>query len=262
MHVFIGMRTNTSSHVPSIHLAETLAPIEGLDSYGECQAAAEPAKDFFQFVPLTERGLLISVGEMFGHGTGPAIVTAGLKASLRSLSGQWGRELTATVQALNRSLCDICPSDFYATLFCAEIDPLTRRLRYVSAAHESALPFRQRSRHVRRLPSTATVLGLTARAQFREQFMLLEAGDVLVVCSDGVTDISRRDGVELRERGVRLILGAVSMELSSRIMEATDEFRSGLPPADEQTVVVARLISPAASTQAACFASELALAAS
>ena len=250
----------------SVDPADTMTPIEGLDYYGECQAAAAPARDFFQFAALPERGLLMSIGEMSGHGTGAAIVTAGLKAALRSLSAQCCSELAATVQALNRSMCNISPSDFYATLFCAEIDPLTRRLRYVNAGHESALLFRQRSRHVRRLRCTGTVLGLTARAQFREQILSIEAGDVLVVCSDGVTDTSRSDGTEFREDGVRLILEqypeASAMELSSRIMDATDKFRGGLTLADDRTVVLARMINPAAGRQAASFTEELALAAS
>jgi sigma-B regulation protein RsbU (phosphoserine phosphatase) len=145
------------------------------------------------------------------------------------------------------------------------IDPGRRQLRYVSAGHEPALLFRPRSGRLRRLESTGTVLGLTARSKFREKTVLLEPGDVLVALTDGITDAADPRGNEFREEGVLRILeqhpDAGAVELSGRIMEAVDSFRPRSASADDRTVAVVRMIAAAAKGPLIRRAKDLAFAA-
>lgn len=225
--------------------------VEGLDYYGECRPASDLGGDFFDFVPLPERGLLLSIGDVSGHGIGAAIIMSGLQALLRSLSAGGNGQLPRVVQGLNRSVCDVSPANVYATLFYAWIDPARRLLKYVSAGHEPALLFRPGGR-TRRLESTGTVLGLTARSAFREAAVALEAGDVLVAFTDGVTEAADSHGHEFREEGVVRVLErypkAGAAELSGRILDSVANFRTPSSAADDRTVVVVRLV-PAVSKQ-------------
>ena len=171
----------------------------------------------------------------------------------------------ASCKALNRSVCDISPDSFYATLFYGLIDPVRQQLKYVSAGHEPALLFQQRSGRLRRLESTGTVLGLTTRSTFREKTISLEPGDVIVAFTDGITEAADPHGHEFREEGVLRILEqhprAGAVELSGRILEAVDSFRTRSASTDDRTVAVVRVIAASAKEPFDRHAEELAFAA-
>jgi phosphoserine phosphatase RsbU/P len=232
---------------------------EGLDYYGECQPAGYAVRDFFDCLALPGNGLLVFIGEISGAGTGARIITSALKALFRNGRFQALGNLGAFVQELNRSICDIAPYDLYATLFCAYLDPLRRQLQYISAGHELALLFERSSKRLRRLEHTGTVLGLTTRSAYCHRSMPIEAGDVLVTCTDGITDAAGANGQQFCEDGVAGVVrdnsNAEAAEMGKYIMEAAARIRAGLPPIDDETVVVVRVLS-AASKEPFCRAAE------
>jgi serine phosphatase RsbU (regulator of sigma subunit) len=72
------------------------------------------------------------------------------------------------VAELNRLVCNLCPNDFYATIFYARIYPGKSSFTYVNAGHESALLLRPDARRVFRLNAGGTVLGLTSHAKYEQ----------------------------------------------------------------------------------------------
>jgi sigma-B regulation protein RsbU (phosphoserine phosphatase) len=239
--------------------------IEGLDYYGERDPAGETGGDFFDFVPLKEQRLLVSIGDVSRRGSGARNILSRLRAFLRKLSMRESGDLPELVEGLNRSICDLSTDNFYATLFYVRIDPVPRQLRYVSAGHEPGLLFHRRSKRLRRLERTGTVLGLTARANYGQRTIPLEPGDTLVAFTDGITEATDSGGREFREHGVRGVLEAYpdasARELSQRILEAVAEFRQKSETTDDRTVVVVRLLDATVVRPVAEHAEELAVAA-
>ena len=238
---------------------------EGLDYYGECQPAGQTLRDFFDCLAFPRNGLLVFIGEVSGVGIGARIITSALQALFRNGRSQALGNLGAFVQELNRSICDFAPYDLYATLFCAYLDPLRRQLQYVSAGHELALLFAQSSKRLRRLERTGTVLGLTARSTYRHRTMSIEAGDVLVACTDGITDAVGGNGRHFCEHGVVGVVrnhsNAEAAEVGKHIMEAAERIRAGLPPVDDETVVIVRVLGAASKEPFCRYAEELTMAA-
>jgi hypothetical protein len=238
---------------------------EGLDYYGECQPAGQTFRDFFDCLALPRNGLLVFLGEVSGVGIGARIITSAVQALFRNRCFQALADLGTFVQELNRSICDIAPYDLYATLFCAYMDPFRRQLQYVSAGHELALLFEQSSKRLRRLECTGTVLGLTTRSGYRHRTISIEAGEILVACTDGITDAVGVDGRHLCEDGVvdvvRQNSNAKAAEMGKRIMEAAERIRASRPPTDDETVVIVRVLSAASKEPFYRHEEELAMAA-
>lgn len=228
-------------------------PVEGLDYYGERSPVGEPGGDFFEFLPLQPQ-LLVSIGDISRHGVGTNIILSGLQTLLRRLSVQKNGELPQLVEGLNRSMCDISPENFYATLFYVRIDPVLRQLRYVSAGHEPALLFHRRSNRPRRLERTGTVLGLTARANYRQHTLSMEPGDTLVAFTEGITEAAVL-------RALEEYPDADARELSGCILEAVETVPQSSPAADDRTVVVVRLVDRSAVRPVTAHSEELACAA-
>jgi sigma-B regulation protein RsbU (phosphoserine phosphatase) len=170
-------------------------PMAGLDYYGECRPARETAWDFFEFMPLDRHSLVCSVGRINGRGITAAFTMASLQAFLHSLTRHHRGSFAAVVRDLNRTIYEIAPDSFYASLFYARVDPERAQLHYVSAGHGPVMLLRRGETRLRRLENTGTVLGLSLRVDFRERTVDLQPGDLILAMTDGVTDVLADDQI-------------------------------------------------------------------
>jgi sigma-B regulation protein RsbU (phosphoserine phosphatase) len=173
------MKNSYPLHTPSV----------GLEYYGECRPAREASWDFYEFIPAEERSLVCSLGRIHGQGVSAALTMVSLQAFLRSLTRSHRGSFADLVEDLNRTVYEIAPDSFYASLFYAWIDPERSRLHYVSAGHGPALLIRTGQPRVLRLENTGTVLGLGPRVEFRQRAAPLQSGDLLLAMTDGVADV-------------------------------------------------------------------------
>jgi serine phosphatase RsbU (regulator of sigma subunit) len=91
--------------------------------------------------------------------------------------------------------------------------------------------------------------------------MSIEAGDLLIACTDGITDGAGNDVRGLREDGVAGIVrdnpSAGAAKMSKHIIEAAERFRASLPAIDDETVVVVRVLNAASKGPSRRHAEEL-----
>jgi sigma-B regulation protein RsbU (phosphoserine phosphatase) len=142
---------------------------------------------------------------------------AGVHAWLRALAGT--ATPVALMQKLNRFLCESTEPQRYVTLFYGELDPLQRRLVYVNAGHVP--PFLVGADGGRRrLTQGGPVLGLLDQAAHEMGQATLEAGDVLALVTDGVTEAFSERQEEMGDTPVFEALEAARGQGAEAILDA------------------------------------------
>jgi sigma-B regulation protein RsbU (phosphoserine phosphatase) len=130
----------------------------------------------------------------------------------------------------------------YATLFFAEYDDETRRLRYSNCGHPPAFLLR-RDDTVERLDSTSTVMGLFERWDCAIEELQLHPGDTLVLYTDGASEASNPAGEEFGEARLLETLKRNrefnSQELLAALLDQLRRF-SPYEQADDTTLIVAK----------------------
>lgn len=121
------------------HIQQSLLPhkaptISGWDIAGIAKPAEACSGDFFDFIPLPEGQLAVIVGDVSGHGFGPAILTASAHSYLHALT-RTEKNLATVLSITNELLIDDSPPEQYLTLFLLRIDPVKNTLEYVGAGH-------------------------------------------------------------------------------------------------------------------------------
>jgi serine phosphatase RsbU (regulator of sigma subunit) len=113
-----------------------LPPVPRLEGF-DIGAASHPlncaAGDFFDFIPMLDGSLGVVVGDVAGHGVGPALLMATSRAYLRAFArthSDLGEILTLVNQILSQDV-----EDRFVTLFFARLDPHRRSLTYANAGH-------------------------------------------------------------------------------------------------------------------------------
>jgi len=227
------------------HLYPKSSPqLPGFDVAGAVFPASEACGDYFDFIPLSKSTLALVVGDVAGHGLGPALQMVQTRAYLRAMLGG-GIPPAEAIHKLNMLLTEDTPQEAFVTLFMAVVDAQQRSLVYVGAGHEARLL--RASGVVETLPSTGLVLGVVPDAPLRRGGpKTLASGDLLLILTDGVLEaISPRKelfGWDRTMEAVRRNRNQSAKEIIDALFAAVCEFCPGQKQHDDVTVLVAKAL--------------------
>jgi serine phosphatase RsbU (regulator of sigma subunit) len=162
-------------------------PLGTLDYAGACVQTRHVGGDYYDFLDLGHERLGLVIGDIAGKGIAAALLMANLQANLRSQCAIAGGQPAELLRSVNRLFYDNTADNAFATVFYAEYDDRTRRLRFANCGHLPGLLLR-RTGDVERLDSTAPVLGLLTQWDCITGERQLLPGDVLAIYTDGITE--------------------------------------------------------------------------
>jgi hypothetical protein len=129
-----------------------------LDYAGICIQARHVGGDYYDFLDLGRDRLALVVGDIAGKGIAAALLMANLQANLRSQCAIALKAPKRFLASVNRMLFENTTPSAYATLFFAEYDDRSRRLRYANCGHLCALILHPNGK-IERLDSTCPSWG-------------------------------------------------------------------------------------------------------
>lgn len=171
-----------------------------LEYAGLCLQARQVGGDYFDFLDLGQQRLGLVIGDVSGKGIAAALLMANLQANLRSQCALALTHPELFLRSVNRLFYDNTVDSAYASLFFAEYDDDSRRLRYANCGHLSGLVLRDGG--CRRLDSTGTLLGLFQDWDCKFSEFELASGDLLALYTDGVTEALNDRGEEFGEENL------------------------------------------------------------
>jgi len=174
---------------------QALAPFGKLEYAGVCIQARRVGGDYYDFLNLGRERLGLVVGDIAGKGIAAALLMANLQANVRSQCALAVDHPRRFLESVNQAFFENTIESAYATLFFAEFDSETRRLRYANCGHLPALVLRNNGT-LERLDATCTVLGLFADWTCSVAETTLMPGDTLALYTDGVTESFNEEGEE------------------------------------------------------------------
>jgi len=176
-----------AKQVQSRLFPQTHPELKTVEYAGLCLQAREVGGDYFDFLNLGRQRLGFIIGDVSGKGIAAALLMANLQANLRSQCAMAVDQPELLLKSANRLFYENTGDSAYASLFFAEYDDETRRLRYANCGHLSGLLLRS-DNSLDRLDSTATLLGLFQDWDCPTRHCEVFPGDLLVLYTDGVTE--------------------------------------------------------------------------
>ncbi len=213
--------------------------------YGNFEIASETfavrhvAGDFFT-IEETSSGVILALSDICGKGLAAGMWTTYL-AGLVGTHTAASAEPEAIVRGVNRDLCRMSPVAPLASLFLARLDPVTGRLDYCSAGHPPALLLRADGR-LESHSEGGPLLGVIAGASFVRGSVELEAGDLLLVCSDGILEsLNNADqefGYERLEAQLRSARTDSANAVLFSVLGSVQDFAAARPLVDDTSLVI------------------------
>ena len=187
-------------------LTVTEQPGPGVRSHGDTVAAEGLiAGDFLDTVALPGGATALLQGDIAGHGVQAGLLAAQVKyAALAAL--RLGRGPEAAVQAAWSALAH--EDERFATLAVVVLDPAAGALHWLNAGHEE--PFLRRATgEVERLAATGPLVGSLVTepdGSWSVRSTAFARGDLVVLCTDGLTEARNAAGHQLGDATVATVL--------------------------------------------------------
>lgn len=219
--------------------------LPGYDLAGATYPAEATGGDYFDYLPMINGAVGLVVGDVTGHGVGPALLMAEARAYLRLLAGRH-EDVGEILTVANRILAEDVGSERFVTLCLARLDPACRTFVYASAGHHTAYVFDAHGQTKFILPRTEIPLGLRAGTQYvASSEKQMAPGDMLLLVTDGIQEsVSPGNALFGDERIMEVARRArakPAREIVEALHQAACEFIAGRPQADDITVVVLKV---------------------
>jgi serine phosphatase RsbU (regulator of sigma subunit) len=220
--------------------------VPGMEAFGMTRPANTVGGDFYDILPLADGRVLLALGDVAGKGSPAALLMALLLAMMRTLVDE-GLEGAALVTRLNAQIVKHAPRTRFVTLFAATFTPATGELVYVNAGQNPPL-LRRGDGSYERLRCGGMALGMFEGATYAAGQTRLEAGDVIVMFSDGITEAENGEGQPFDEVGVQSIVDgpdwASAKELGWAMFAAVERHTEERRLLDDLTVLAMRRLPP------------------
>ncbi len=227
---------------------QRLPQIPGLSLAGMCRPAFEVGGDYYDLIEMDDGRIGVAIGDISGKGISAALLMASLRASLRGMTLESPSDLAKMMAKVNRLVYEASANNRYATFFFATYNPATCDLWFVNAGHNP--PFLMRAQangdmNPLRLETGGLVVGLLPDAQYQEQCIRMQAGDVLLTYTDGISEAMTADDEEWGEERMFAAADAArhgsADDILHAIFQAADRFTAEAPQHDDMTLLIMKL---------------------
>lgn len=215
----------------------------------EIAGASRPAEatggDYFDYLPMLCGCVGIVVGDVTGHGVGPALLMAETRAYLRILARD-RRDPAEILNEANEVLAQDIGGERFVSILLACLDPEGHSLSYVNAGHPPAYVLDPSGKPKTALLRSGPPLGLRAATSYVTSVNVpLVKDDIIVLLTDGFEEAVNPEeqtfGVERALETVHNNRNASAQVIVEKLYSKLTAFTHGEPQADDLTVVIVKV---------------------
>ena len=227
------------------HLFPPISPnLPGFDIAGASNPATATGGDYFDYIPMPDGSCGVVIGDVSGHGVGPAVLMADARACLRTLT-RTCTDIRDILSHANELLLQDFGADRFVSLIYAKLSPRAGGIVYLNAGHPEAYVVDAGGNLKATLPPALPALGFMPIPDLPVPVSLtLGSGDVVLLLTDGVTEAASPEGVEFgRERAIKVVQAhraAPAAKILAELFSAVHAFAHGRPQQDDITAIVVK----------------------
>jgi sigma-B regulation protein RsbU (phosphoserine phosphatase) len=224
-------------------LPERPPVLDGFELGVAHRPSLEVGGDYYDFIALAPDTILTVVADVEGKGVGSAMVMANLQATLHALLAHL-HSLERLVESLNDMMLADTRGQKFMTMFVGLLDQPRRTLHYVNAGHVQPAVVRGNG-EVEYLTEGGMVVGLFAGVRYERGYVKLHPGDVVVFCTDGITEANNSSEEEFgTQRLVELVTRErhlPAQDIVQAVMTSVDSFSRGGTHEDDRVILILKV---------------------
>ncbi len=207
-------------------------------------AAKTVGGDFYDFLDYGPGKLAVAIGDATGKGLPAAILVTECSSVLHALALTHLPPDLLLTQANELLVSRLGATGRFVTACVIVLDLQSGFLTYSSAGHHPPLLVRANSGDIQELSSkNGLPLGICRETEYRPQQIRLQIGDMLLLYTDGVTEVQRDGelyGIDRLKTALGRITALSARQVLDEIERELDIFRGTRDISDDATIICLR----------------------
>jgi sigma-B regulation protein RsbU (phosphoserine phosphatase) len=235
--------------IQRILLPNSAPAFEGFEIAGLNIPASRVSGDYYDYIPVDDERLGIAIADVSGKGVAASLIMAMCRSVLRSVASSSG-SAAAVLQSLNRQLYPDIREDMFISMAYLIAHKSGNELVLARAGHDAPLLYRASDSSVTKINPPGMALGIDSGSVFNRVTgdckVRLEAGDCLILYTDGVTEALDANGLEF---GMSKLTEAIQASAAdgapgvlNRVTADLKAFVGNYPQNDDITLIAIRKI--------------------
>jgi serine phosphatase RsbU (regulator of sigma subunit) len=209
-----------------------------------CYPNEEVGGDYCDIMPIGDECIGLVVADVSGHGLGPSLLMASVRAAFRALLLKHAAP-EELLGLLERLLADDLRDGKFVTMVVAQLDPQSHRVAFANAGHAPALHYFAALDRFMPLAATGMPVGIAADGNFSQgPPFSMEPGDLILLCTDGIVDALSPSGQHFGEERLQEIVRqghkSSAEALAMQISQAVVTHVGDQMPSDDLTILVVK----------------------
>jgi serine phosphatase RsbU (regulator of sigma subunit) len=225
--------------------------VEGYDFAFSYQSSEKVGGDFFDFVPLGDDHLGISIGDVSGHGIDAALLMGISKkvVHIRALDAGSAASPRSVLAQANADLVSDFTRSAFVTVLYGILHLPTGELRYARAGHEPPIHFGPERGNVAVHETKGLPLGVDSGKIFNNVLedgsLQLSEGGFVFFCTDGLAECWSPRGIKYSRKRLLFLLEQVDRSVScpealDMVLGSVAKFADGKPYVDDMTTILVK----------------------
>ncbi len=222
-------------------LPKKLPQVAGYEYFAHYEPAQEVGGDYYDFIALPAGRLAILIADVAGKGVPAALLMSKVSSDAR-FTLLTEPTLADAVFKLNE-LMQEAGIDSFVTLGACLLDPSRHELTLVSAGHLPPVVYYHKTGKLEEAAirdAGGLPLGVSEGIPYEAITLTLNAGDVMVLFTDGITEAKNKQEAQFQMTGVNAVLNQGPMTakaMGERLVAAVKKHSLGCQQHDDITVV-------------------------
>jgi phosphoserine phosphatase RsbU/P len=195
--------------------------------------------DLIDYLQLDKDRAMIALGDVAGKGLPAALMMARAQSTLHALAPEF-LDIPTMVGRVNDVFCRDGIKSRFASLLYAVINAGNNKVSFVNAGHLPPAVVKKQS--VKEARKGGIAIGLKPDTTYKQQELTLNAGELLVVYSDGLTEAQNEAGEFFgSERTLALFAQLYGMDAPTAgkaILAEYKKFVEDTPPSDDLSLMI------------------------
>jgi sigma-B regulation protein RsbU (phosphoserine phosphatase) len=237
----IKQELETAHSIQASFLPDAIPEYQGWDIGAFWCPIRNVAGDFYDFYPLGDDRLAVVIADVSGKGIPAALFMALSVTVLR-----FGMSLDLPPDEVTRRANELILADqrsrMFATTFVGYISLSSGAMQFSSGGHNPALVYRAASGTCEYVNASGVAVGIFKGAEFVLETAHLNTGDLLVLYTDGITEVINVEEEEFGEERLEALIinnaGRPAEEIADLVLDAISAFAGEQDLFDDATLVV------------------------
>lgn len=148
--------------------------------------------DYYNLIDHMDGTMSFAVADVIGKGIPAALAMSMIKFGMDS----YGHSQLPSdgLKRLNRVVEKNVNQNMFVTMFYGLYEEINSKFYYSSAGHEPGYVYREKTDEFEELKARGIVLGVSPTTRYEQEELLIDIGDMIIVYTDGFSEIRRING--------------------------------------------------------------------